>query len=370
MRVMFMAPRFPPEIGGVERHAAAVALETARRGHTVLVVTQQTRDELPAREKSPAGFYVARLREARLWRLPLSAAVRRPAVRRRLAEEIRAFKPDVLHIHDVALWTRWWAPLRSRFPKLPAFITFHGWEGRCPPAPRLVRERRRAAREAAGNLAVGAFIEKWYGTKADEIIYGGADFPSPYPVPDEAPAPLRRVLFLGRLAKDTGAETVLEAWLRFSTEEKLKTTEAERPTLTVVGDGPLRESLQRRAEKAGVPVDWRGATTDPAPCLRTHGLVFAGGYLSFIEALGAGAIVCALYDNRLRRDYLDCFPHAGRFTRPLGGADETVATLRELLAAPERFAETRREAAAWARGLTWARVADRYEALWHKAGRA
>jgi glycosyltransferase involved in cell wall biosynthesis len=280
-----------------------------------------------------------------------------------LAREIAAFAPDLVHVHDAALWTRWWAPLQRRFSRTPAFITFHGWEGRCPPAVKCIRERQKAAGTAVGSMAVGGFIEKWYGTKADVVIYGATDAGALRKNANDL-APLDRVLFLGRLARDTGAATLLEAWLRFASKNATA-------RLTVIGDGPLRESLLRRVKETAPAetVRWLGAVAPEkvSPLLEAHGLVFAGGYLAILDALAAGARVGALYDNPLRRDYLECFPHADRFLRIAGDGREAEAVLGEEISAADGRVQLRRDAVAWAQTQTWAGVADHYETLWRKA---
>lgn len=60
-RLLFVAARYPPHLGGTELHTHEVALELARRGHDVTVLTTDRGDELPAAE-STDGLSIIRVR--------------------------------------------------------------------------------------------------------------------------------------------------------------------------------------------------------------------------------------------------------------------------------------------------------------------
>jgi glycosyltransferase involved in cell wall biosynthesis len=64
----------------------------------------------------------------------------------------------------------------------------------------------------------------------------------------------RRVLFVGRLVEKKGCEGLIRA---FSKVREV----APDALLVVVGDGPLRGSLQRLAQELNIPVQFRGAVT-------------------------------------------------------------------------------------------------------------
>ncbi len=357
MRVLFCVSRFWPEIGGVERHVLAVTQVLMARGHTVQVITQRTRPGLPWHERHPLGFEIIRLRTGRVFDIPKTSIFTRSLVHAALTRAVVEFNPDIVHVHDVALWTNWWARVRHSFTvaRLKSFITFHGWEGQCPPDPEIVAQRQAAEAEACGQISVGAFINQWYGTHAHELTYGGVDS-SALPPANVPLADLKKAVYVGRLARDTGIRMCLEALSRLP---------GKPISLTVAGDGPEHDKLVQLAKKLELNVRWLPPVDNPAGLFAEHGTVFAGGYLSMLEALACGARVLAVYDNDLRRDYLNCFPHADRYLAQAGNAEELAAQLEETMAMPKSEA-LRNESRAWARLQTWEAVADCYERLWKR----
>ncbi len=103
-----------------------------------------------------------------------------------------------------------------------------------------------------GNICIGDFIKKWYGTKADFVSYGGVDIVksskfSPSlklpPSPKWLRRPSRRVskvqsyksaVFIGRLDEQTGILDYIEA-------VKLIRKKIPDFEFVVIGDGKYRE---------------------------------------------------------------------------------------------------------------------------------
>ena len=54
---------------------------------------------------------------------------------------------------------------RFIFPKKKVYITFHGWEGKWPLPMWAILNKRIANFLCNGSIAVGIYIEKWYGIK-------------------------------------------------------------------------------------------------------------------------------------------------------------------------------------------------------------
>ena len=78
---------------------------------------------------------------------------------------------DIVHCHDVFYW---YLPFRFLYFRKPVFTTFHGYEKYPVPFKNIVI-RKISEKLSWGNICVGMFIEKWYGTKATFISYGGVD---------------------------------------------------------------------------------------------------------------------------------------------------------------------------------------------------
>ena len=78
---------------------------------------------------------------------------------------------DVIHAHDVYFW---YFPFRFLFPFKKSFVTFHGYES-YPIRKKAIMVRKLSEYLANGNIIVGDFIKKWYGTTPNYVIYGGVE---------------------------------------------------------------------------------------------------------------------------------------------------------------------------------------------------
>lgn len=92
-----------------------------------------------------------------------------------------------------------------------------------------------------------------------------------------------RIVFIGRLEKDTGLLKFLE-WL------KSKNQKAD-----FIGDGKLRESCEKFGTVYGF--------IDPKPFLKRASICVPSGYLSYIEAKQVGCKIMVFPDNPLKSDY-------------------------------------------------------------------
>ena len=340
-----ISPAFWPRIGGVERHVARVSKELAARGHQVTVLTSTRRRDLPARERLGAVDVV---RFAPL-DLPLSTRIRRAWVAWRCFR-----RADVVHFHDAETFEEfyWWK--RFWLPRRPLFCTFHGF-GRFPVPPELAARKQRLSAHVRGSICIGAFISKWYGVEPAFVSYGGVD------VPDRVePAGSSDLIFVGRLAPDTGIQVCLEALHLLRRDHGLSLS------LRVLGDGPLRESLERYSAEHHLEVTFHGFVAEPMPWLAGAKASFATGYLTMLEAMAAGKPVFAVYTHDLKRDYLQMSPFA-KYVTIVGSAEALAAQLQAIwpprpdqppLTAARRFALEH----------TWDRVADTYLALYARGG--
>jgi GalNAc-alpha-(1->4)-GalNAc-alpha-(1->3)-diNAcBac-PP-undecaprenol alpha-1,4-N-acetyl-D-galactosaminyltransferase len=119
--------------------------------------------------------------------------------------------------------------------------------------------------------------------------------PNPVPKPPISPPPLPvwgspcHVLAMGRLSPEKGFDTLIRAFARCA---------PNRPQwdLTILGEGPLSESLRRLAKELGVSdrVHLPGAVSEPTPYLRASEVfVLSSHYEAFPNAL-AEAMACGL----------------------------------------------------------------------------
>jgi glycosyltransferase involved in cell wall biosynthesis len=122
------------------------------------------------------------------------------------------------------------------------------------------------------------------------VVPNGIDLDrfSPAPSAGSSPAPRAAgggplAVCVGRLCRQKGQEVLLRAW-----DEVRRAVPGAR--LTLVGDGPDREVLRRRADPS---VHFAGAVADPVPWYRAADLVvlpsrWEGMALAPLEALGCG----------------------------------------------------------------------------------
>jgi glycosyltransferase involved in cell wall biosynthesis len=368
MKLLMLSPCFFPAIGGVETHVLRVCQELTARGHQVCVVAPR-RDAAWAQREKVGEIEVVRVppKGARIVTLGLVARMAKQA--------------DAIHCHDAYSFFRYCLAARALHPSVPVFMTFHGYEAW--PIPREAKILRRiAARLCRGKICVGAFIERYYGTACDAVCYGAADIPTeslpaparltsggpasrtaiPQPYgPGRRPDKSGSAIFMGRLARDTGATEFLEA-VRLLAQRRNVDLE-----LTIYGRGPLEAEMRDFAEANRLRVSFMGATADPASALAEGEFVFATGYLTILQAMALPRLVFAVYDNPLKRDYLLMFPASphmvicsdpSQLAEELAFHIENPPARQPMLDCASRFA----------RAQTWDRVAQIYLDLYASRG--
>ena len=327
---------YEPHIGGVERHVKGLARELRRRKHQLTIITEQYQTNLPLE---------AKLEGVKVWRIPYPALKSKRGVwqwlkeRRELVE-----KADLVHIHDV-FW--WYAPTRLKLKQKPVYITFHGCEGSRPPRWQAVVQRKTAETWCRGWICIGGFMKKWYLARPDIILYGAAEVkPAPW-------VKSRSAVYLGRLDEDAG---ILEY---------IKAIQIIKPeiTLDVYGDGPQAVEARQMVKQRRLPVAFHGWSHEGDKGWRKTHWAMVSRYLAILEAMQAKRLVVAVYNNRIKRDYLLCHPQAKNMLIA-GGAEAIAEQMMALTAEAERAKIN--QAYRWAKGQTWSHLADKYEQLWKR----
>ncbi len=221
MRIMIYSPHFHPRVGGLENIVRGLAEGFHESGHEVVVVC--TTEE--GAEAEPFDFRV----------------VRKPS-RRELRAEVLA--TDVV-LHACVNLRGLWPVLLSR---KPLAITHQVYLSHPVPRPsissRIVREiKRLSTHRAFVNIACSECLAQHVGRHCVAVpnFYDEATFRPLDGIERDGD-----LVFLGRLVSDKGSDLAIEA-LRL-----LKTESAMSPCLTLIGDGPEREALERQAREAGV----------------------------------------------------------------------------------------------------------------------
>jgi glycosyltransferase involved in cell wall biosynthesis len=266
------------------------------------------------------------------------------------------WNPKVIHFHDTIIYPV--LPFLSSLGLLKkTYITFHGWEGVCPPMPRVVNRRRKIASAIKGSIAIGAFIEKWYGTKSNYISYGGVDVERYGMIKQSGCDPNElRIGYFGRFEPDTGLLEVVEAVQNCNRQLNQKVR------LDLYGAGSLRDRLCALNEEEAV-VTPLPIAKDPSAVLAKYSIVIASGYLTILEALCAERIVFAQYNNELREDYLRMHPAASSIFICKETGDFVAGILR-CLSDPAGVAAKSKVGWDWAKRQSWEKVAATYTELW------
>jgi colanic acid/amylovoran biosynthesis glycosyltransferase len=176
---------------------------------------------------------------------------RRAALAPLFHHRVRHLRPDLIHAH-FASGGKTLLPLLKSL-KCPLIVTLHGGSD-VPIQPARRGVYRELAERASLFLCVSDFIRRQAidaGFPAEKLVvhYIGIDRTLFLPPPQ--PAAMDGVLFVGRLVEMKGCEYLLRA---------MQAVRAKRPAtkLRIVGDGPLRSSLERLAAELRVECEFLG----------------------------------------------------------------------------------------------------------------
>lgn len=334
MKIIFFARRFYPDIGGVEKHVLQLSKKLIEKGHTITVISEK--NDTSATSFTYKGITVYKisvgnddkLKKFRIWKSLWQ-------IRRIVASA------DIIHCHDVFFW---YLPFRFLFPFKPVYTTFHGYEG----FPIRLKDkliRKISELLSFGNICIGDFIKKWYGTKPTFVSYGAVDSNKKATVATNMLG--ASALFFGRLDDQTGITTYLDAYTII--KQKIKNF-----NLLVIGDG-----------KCKIPhtIKHLSFQRNPEKYFREYHFAFLSRYLSILEAFAAKRLVFAVYDNKIKEDYLRLAPYAN-FIIIEKDAKAIAEKVLYFLNHPDEEKKMVEEAYKWVKKQTWDEMALLYLALW------
>ena len=320
-----------PLDAGVPRVAAALVADQAERGWNVAVACPPDSDLRIAADRAGARWLE--------WRASRNPGPSVPREVRGLALAVDAAGPDLVHLHSAK------AGLAGRLAihgRRPTVFQPHAWSFEAVTGPvraASVAWERLGARWADALVCVSD-DERARGEDAGvrgrfAVIPNGVDLTAWAPASDDERAAARERLgigsgplavAIGRLAEQKGQDVLLEAWPAV----RARVPDAQ---LAVVGEGPLRASLETAARDG---VHLAGKREDVAPWLAAARVVVipsrweAGLSLVAMEAMARGRSVVAS-DVAGTRDGLG----GGGAVVPIGAAAPLAAAVAERLADPE-----------------------------------
>ena len=125
MKIVEVTQRFPPAIGGVERHVGRLSTELAAAGHSVEVITTDLLRDRPfarlAPPVDPDPLPVARHRAFPLAIVPHGLGIVAPG----LVADVLRRPADVVHAHAFGYPPTWAGTLRKRLRGTPLVLTAH-----------------------------------------------------------------------------------------------------------------------------------------------------------------------------------------------------------------------------------------------------
>lgn len=329
-RVLVITPSYNPRLGGVERHVWQTSQALRHKGWTVTIITQRF-PGLPVSEVKQ-GITIHRFEFPKVRLLGLLLIWWTMILR----YSSLVSQTDVVHLHDVFIW---YLPLRLLFWRKRVITTFHGWEGIWPVPLKNIFIRKIAVLLSSKTVAIGRYLEKYYRFKANEVIYGAVNIPARLGKKEKL------LLYVGRLDYDTGLPVLLQALQQKTWPGRV----------IFCGDGLLREQAELVGEVKGF--------VDPRPFLKKAQLVFAGGYLSILEAFAYHCGVIAAEKNPLKKDYYLMSPF-GSWLTLVSSPEDLVSRLTALAKPGASARHTIERAFNWTKKQTWQSVADRYIKLY------
>lgn len=388
MKILTLTNLYPPfYVGGYELCCAAISTALRERGHQVAVLTSNHGLE---KEKGPApaleepwvqrrlrihGYYghpwlgIGALRELEFHNhatLRQTVAEMSPdlvhvwcmgGLSKSLCLTLQALNvPTVYHISDHwvlrslvgDVWLDWWNR-RGGSPGariLRAWWTLLGkrraWQLLAPtnPVTQIHFQRCYFTSARLRDLTV----EKGYQVGHGAVIHCQVDTGHFHGTPAPPGQPLRKLLWVGRLAEDKGILTALKAMVRLGPVENLELCVYGR------GDAEYVRMLHQFAQEHQLPVSWHSATPEKMPeVYRSHdALVFTSEWeepfaLTPLEAMACGLPVIGTMTGGSR----ELFRHGeNALTYEAGDASQLAERLRLLLASAElraRLASTGHE---------------------------
>jgi glycosyltransferase involved in cell wall biosynthesis len=377
VRVVFLThnyPRWPGDLSGAFLATLAAAL--VRRGVEVRVVAPS--DEGKGGEEERDGVVVRRVRyasprlETIAYHGTMAAALRAPGGWRALAGLWRALRraakdeiaggADLVHAH-------WWVPAGLAAPAgAPLVLTVHGTDAALLRDSRLARRLARPVFERARVVtAVSRVLAGWVQTATGRHVAPSQVHPMPV---DSANWPWTTggggTVVVARLTAQKRINLAIE------TTAFLASCGHDLP-LTIVGDGPERERLERQVQRLGIGpfVRFVGAVApaDVIGYLASADLMLfpaqAEGFgLAAAEALMVGVPVVACWDGG---GLLDVVPESGAGRLTLPSAEALSDAALDLLQDPDRLSLARLVGESWRARLAPEQVAEQCEGWYREA---
>lgn len=245
MKILVWAHLFLPDIGGIETLLGELLPELKKRGHDVILVTSHGRFSMPD-ESVFDGIPVYRFHFRKA--MTNNALPQIIAIRHSISELKKRFQPDIVHLHFPDPSFYFHLNTQSAHPA-PMLVSLHSWHDSLFSKQQKNSLFERGLSEANWVTAVSDTVLKkgqnfFPGImKKSSVVYNGL---APLDIPPSLLSFDRPNIFCaGRLIPVKAFHHAIDAFVTVCESF----TDA---TLTIAGDGILREKLERQANNSGV----------------------------------------------------------------------------------------------------------------------
>lgn len=348
--IVFFARRFYPHIGGVEKHVLEIGKRLIKKGHKVIVITEYEKNTNKQNQQSLSSS--ATIEGIKIIRITTGkeSKLKKYKIWLELLRHVKVISSaDIIHCHDIFFW---YLPYRFLFPFKKVYTTFHGYEGNNIPKKKSILIHKIAEKLSWGNICIGDFFKKWYGTKPTVVTYGAAD----YKKNDNKSYDNNLIVFLGRLEEETGIMEYLKAYNKISIRYKYL-------RLLVLGDGSQMNKAKEFVKNNKLNVEFKGFVKNIDNDLDRATFVFVSRYLGILESLMSKKYVLAIYNNEIKKDYLQMAPFSD-FISIAKNSNEISIELEKYLINKKLKILKINKGYAWVKDQTWENMVNIYLQLW------
>ncbi len=283
-KILFLSRLFYPHIGGVEKHVYEISQRLIKKGYKITVITEKYDETL-------TNFEIVDSIDVYRIFIPSNEKLKKYSIWRWLFKHKKILEnADVVHCHDIFYW---YLPFRFVFPNKKVFTTFHGYEGDKIPDWKSKLMHKLAEKLSFGNICVGDYLKKWYGTNPTYVTYGAVDIPKE----SNSSSKKNEIVFIGRLEKETGILEYIKA-IKSLRDKKIPLH------MLVLGDGSLRKKAEAFSKKYSLGVNFKGFVKDVNKYSSNARYIFTSRFLGTLEAFALKKYVFSVYNNSIKRD---CF---------------------------------------------------------------
>lgn len=337
--VIFFSRLFYPHIGGVEKHVLEISKLLLKNNYKITVITENFQS-LPKLDNID-GIQIVRINTGK------KGSLKKIRIWVNLLQYIPLFRSaDIIHCHDIFFW---YLPFRFIFPFKKVFTTFHGYEGDETPNRKSILMHKIAEKLSNGNICVGEFFNKWYGTKPTIVTYGAVDRSLIKQLISRNKRIGRKAMFLGRLENETGIMNYLKAIKKLGIG------------MDVFGNGSLEKDVNSYIRNNNLNVNLKGFVLNATDYIKDYEYVFTSRYLGILEAMAVKKPVFSEYSNEIKKDYLEMTPFA-KYISISSTSDEIVKEYKNYINNKSNINTDR--GYDWVKDKTWESMVENYLRLW------